>query len=84
MKKCPVCGFEKGKNEFYKNRSSKDGLQRKCKGCIKQYYKTNKERIIEYSERYRRNNEEKIANKNKVYYEKNRCRIRAQRKIKSR
>lgn len=33
MKKCPKCGEQKPLSEFYKNKSNKDGLQKRCKPC---------------------------------------------------
>jgi len=36
MKQCSICGQLKPESEFYKNRSSSDGLQSQCKECHKQ------------------------------------------------
>lgn len=33
MKKCTKCGIEKPLSEFYKNKTNKDGLQKRCKPC---------------------------------------------------
>lgn len=37
-KRCPKCGEWKGKEEFNKNKTTKDGLQITCKQCFKSYY----------------------------------------------
>tara|TARA_R110002153_G_scaffold140752_1_gene291713 strand:+ start:66 stop:491 length:426 start_codon:yes stop_codon:yes gene_type:complete len=37
MKTCPTCKQDKELDLFYKNRSRKDGLSRKCKSCHKKY-----------------------------------------------
>jgi len=33
MKRCCVCAKTKSVNEFYKNRSRKDGIESRCKEC---------------------------------------------------
>ena len=33
MKKCTKCGIEKPLSDFYKNKTNKDGLQKRCKPC---------------------------------------------------
>lgn len=49
MKRCSKCGEEKPLDEFYKNRSAKDGLTVWCKPCDKTaaaaYYAANKEKV---------------------------------------
>jgi 5-methylcytosine-specific restriction endonuclease McrA len=42
MKTCSHCKEIKLKTEFNNNKTSKDGLQIKCKSCIKDYYEANK------------------------------------------
>ena len=37
-KKCSHCGFTKPSTEFHKNRSTKDGLAKLCKSCVKELY----------------------------------------------
>ena len=48
MKKCSKCKIEKEVKEYYKHISSKDGLQYKCKCCIKQDYEDNKDNVKKY------------------------------------
>lgn len=47
MKKCSKCGEDKPLDMFSKYKSSKDGLQSQCKGCVSQYnrdrYRKNKQ-----------------------------------------
>jgi nitrate/TMAO reductase-like tetraheme cytochrome c subunit len=33
MKRCPICEKQKPFDEFYKNRTKRDGLQSQCKAC---------------------------------------------------
>jgi len=51
-KECPVCGETNLKN-FFKNVSSKDGLQNNCKTCqtnyAKEHYLKNKEYVSHWS-----------------------------------
>lgn len=43
-KRCPKCGETKERTEFYKNRTTKDGLQGWCKPCLgKKVYEGQKE-----------------------------------------
>ena len=45
MKRCGTCKQEKPFAEFSKRKTSKDGVQPKCKECGKKYYEDNLERI---------------------------------------
>lgn len=57
---------------FSKNKRSKDGHQRYCKDCQKQWYEDNKEYKLEYCAKYRKENHEYRRKASKIYYEKNR------------
>lgn len=61
---CSKCGKEKPITEFYKDKSSKDGLYYWCKECSckhnKERYRKNKKKIIEYIKKYRRDNPIKV------------------------
>lgn len=48
VKFCNKCKHLKSFDSFYKDVSSKDGLQAACRECQKQYVLANKERIKEY------------------------------------
>lgn len=42
-KVCPKCGYEKDTGEFYKNKTSRDGLQSQCKECLRAYHESHRE-----------------------------------------
>ena len=65
MKICSAC---KQIGEFYKNKSTKDGLQSICKECKKQYRKDNVEEIRQYDKEYRQANPERKTNAQRKYY----------------
>jgi len=48
-KKCSKCGKIKPNEEFYKNKTKKDGLTSRCKKCQKEYCENNKEQIKKIS-----------------------------------
>ena len=58
MKYCNPCNTNKSLSEFSKNKSNKDGLQTRCKECIKQHRQDNKESIGEYQKQYSQDNKE--------------------------
>lgn len=61
-KKCSECKIIKNINEFYINRSCKDGYQYRCKGCAniydKKYREKNKKEINKYKKKYREENKD--------------------------
>lgn len=73
MKLCSKCKIEKPKSEFYRDKSSKDGLSYTCKSCVsergKKWRETNRNRVQEYRKEYLLKNElavrEQILNKTK-------------------
>ncbi len=71
MKRCYKCEKTKPKAEFHKNKSKKNGLQRECKACVKQYKQENFEKTAEYDKQYkkqyRQENAKEIAEYNKQY-----------------
>ena len=48
VKVCTKCKIEKELSEFYKDKSTKDGLTCKCKSCGKQYREANRENDKKY------------------------------------
>ena len=74
-KTCTKCLIEKPFSEFGKDKSSKDGLNFKCKACVKAYYEANKERIAERQKKHRKENQEAIRERSKKYRAENRERI---------
>jgi hypothetical protein len=66
---------------FSKDKSTKDGLQRKCKQCNKEYRENNKDKIRNYQELYRKDNKTKTRESNILYYIKNKDSINNQQKL---
>jgi hypothetical protein len=70
-KKCPKCGEIKLASEFYKCKSSYDGLQSYCKICGKNnhdiYVKDNLKKIQEYQKKYMETYYSEYYSKNKEY-----------------
>lgn len=62
MKRCFHCKEEKNPEEFYKNKTNKDGLTSDCKICVlkRQYYEK-RESILEKRRVYREKNRDKIS-----------------------
>ena len=80
MKKCNKCNIEKPLSEFYKDKSTKDGLSYNCKECKNSYRKENKDKIKEYQEQYYKENRKKLIEyskkRNKEYYQNNKDKIK--------
>lgn len=74
-KHCSKCKEAKSTAEFYKNKSSSDGLTSWCKSCIKlgvkKYQENNPEKVKEYNKKYRKNNPEKGKEYAKKWRERN-------------
>ena len=86
MKHCNRCNTSKPLNEFSKSKAAKDGLQTKCKECVKpynkqykqdnkesrkQYNQDNKESRLEYQNQYNQDNKESINEYLKQYRQDN-------------
>ena len=71
MKQCNTCKKWKDKSGFSKSKYSKDGLQYKCNQCIKDYYKENRDRILQYHVEYLGENKERINRYQREHYQKN-------------
>ncbi|MBW1931454.1 MAG: hypothetical protein JRI56_00205 [Deltaproteobacteria bacterium] len=75
MKRCNKCKTEKPLEDFYKDRSSKDGHQGMCKVCKKEYhrkyhlkyYQKHKDGIKEYQQGYYQKNRTKVIERTKKY-----------------
>ena len=56
MKECPKCKITKSSDDFAKNASRKDGLQRICRNCVKNQdailFKKNKDNIVKRNKKY--------------------------------
>lgn len=79
-KTCTKCGITKPIEEFYRKRSTKDGLRPECKSCTKavndKYKKANRDYLNEKKREYREANRELIRAKNAEYRDRNRDVIR--------
>jgi 5-methylcytosine-specific restriction endonuclease McrA len=75
-KVCTMCGIEKGKTEFYKNKAMKDGLASRCKQCDKKYYQLNKQKRKDQNKKLYEDKREKILEQKKEYYERNKEKIK--------
>lgn len=65
---CTRCNINKQITDFYNDNNSKDGLTSQCKGCRKEYTKSNKKQIQEYKKKYNLKNKEKIKKIRKKYW----------------
>lgn len=68
---CTKCSLKKELTEFHQSKKFKDGKRSDCKGCRKNEYVKNREKILNYHKTYHINNKEKIKlyrlkNKNKI------------------
>lgn len=75
---CIKCRLEKNISDYNKAKN-KDGLNNKCKSCIKEYTleynNKNKQTIYEKHKQYRHSNKEYFINRGKEYREKNKSRL---------
>jgi hypothetical protein len=60
-KSCGKCRVEKDVTEFSKNKTSKDGLQNRCKECVKQYDKQYKKDNADKMKQYYKNNADRFT-----------------------
>ena len=79
-KECSCCNKIKLVSEFYKDKTTIDGLQAKCKKCFKKYYQKNSDCIKEKNKKYKQENKGKIKEYqkeyNKKYYQENKDKIK--------
>ena len=67
-KLCKICDQVK---EFAANKNTKDGLQTRCKDCIKLYRKSNGEKYNLTNHKYYEDNKERLSKKHRENYRKN-------------
>ena len=71
MKLCIGCKKIKSTDQFSKHKSRNDGLQEKCKLCVKEYkvkyYQANKDYVLLKNREWRLNNREKRTDYFKKY-----------------
>jgi hypothetical protein len=83
MKKCNKCNIEKSLTEYHKSKSSKDGLQYRCKLCVKKSdrkYKKNKNgktksHMLEYARKDYIKNKPKYQKYQSQYNQENKDKI---------
>lgn len=61
MKRCTKCGQLKPKSEFHKDKYTNDGLGYRCKECVRNYRKVNRDKILVVERRYIEANRDKIT-----------------------
>jgi hypothetical protein len=76
LKRCYKCGIEKPKSEFYKDKTTRDGLSNKCKSCSsitnREWRTKHKEHLLEYRKDWREHNIDKTlqyAKNGRVYFQ---------------
>lgn len=84
MKRCPKCGETKSIDDFYKNKSRKDGYSAWCKACDnasnKKYVQNNREHMREYERYEYYKNHEEHKRRSREYVKKNKDKVRQARK----
>lgn len=73
---CKYCNQNKPTCEFQKRKSMKDGLNSRCKTCLKDFKKRYKDKKRLLNKKYREENKEKLKIKDKIYREKNKDKIK--------
>lgn len=64
MKLCSRCKEQKSLDTFSRNAAHKDGYNNQCKTCVKDYKKTNQNKVSSYQKKYNRIYQ--IKNKGKI------------------
>jgi len=81
MKGCRICKVSKEPEEYYKDKSTPDGLHSYCKVCLKdkskRYYHKNKERGKIVRQEHYENNKDTYKEKAKSYVRNNRGKVNA-------
>jgi hypothetical protein len=82
MKVCGKCKVPKDEAEFHNNSASKDGLQNRCRPCVKFYDKLTAEVSNERHRLYHEKNKEAIHKRKKDYHNKYKSSINEKRRLK--
>jgi hypothetical protein len=77
MKECSKCSIVKPVSDYAQNNRTGDKLQERCRQCIAQYYKDNKDKFAVRYAQYHRDNREKISTRNAKKHVDNRASIAA-------
>jgi hypothetical protein len=85
MKICSKCKIQKDVSNFYKSKSSNDGLYNVCKECDKkrclEYYKSNSEYIIKKKKEYTEENSESVKEYQNQYRSENKDKLKLNREL---
>jgi len=83
-KQCTKCGIEKDINEFWKDKTRKNGYRSWCKDCDKEkstrWRKLNPEKVRGLDKKWRLNNKAKLTKKKRAFYKKNKDKISVHKK----
>jgi len=67
QKRCCTCGETKPLELFSRNRSEKDGRQRRCKTCVSKHYAENAEAVCAHVRAYSAANADTIRDRRRGY-----------------
>ena len=70
-KVCTKCKIEKSCDNFSKNKTTKDGLQRHCRECVKKYNQENVEKNSQVKKKWRQLNPNNVKEKDKKWKKNN-------------
>ncbi len=71
QKRCCTCGETKSIELFSKNKSEKDGRQRRCKSCVSNHYAVNAKAVCAHVREFTKKNAEVIRERRRGYYANN-------------
>lgn len=71
FKVCKKCKEEKNTEDFYNDKTKKDGLMKSCKNCKRKYGIENKEVISNNKKEYYSSNKEELKINHNFYYQNN-------------
>lgn len=66
-KECRICNTVKDESLFSKDKKNKDGLDRRCKNCVKIYHQSIKSKMTQRSKDWIKNNPDRFKNNYKKY-----------------
>lgn len=71
-KVCSTCKVEKPISDFYKNKRNKDGYHSQCKSCMKEYFGTDKYKIVHRAaiQKYKKSEKGKKNKSSRKYWDK--------------
>ena len=79
-KRCTKCGEVKSLEEFHRDRRGKDGRRARCRSCVGEYARANRERGTEAMRQWRAKNPERNRRNSQRWHEQNREEVNARRR----